>query len=190
LYTYGADKTVIDARNNQYRPLNAKYLDYAVNKALSDCKDSTLWTDDAKAKACATLGAYRKPTDGWVLKGTITSDNMTTGVTVDMSGCAEMIIVGWTIGSGNSTLTTNITSLMYQNAINGTRYSMLYFSDTLTGIHPYISKYNDGTTEYTSPLASNALVYTWIDGHHIRDITSIRFSNSNVTSCDIKIYAR
>ena len=67
-----ADNGRIDAKHSESMPIVPKNLDYATMKALSDCKDSTLWTDDStvdgelvkgtKTKACETIGAVKKRT--------------------------------------------------------------------------------------------------------------------------------
>lgn len=53
-----ATKTEIDARNNWYRPITPNLLDYAVKKALSDCKleGDDVWTEEEKTKALEQLG--------------------------------------------------------------------------------------------------------------------------------------
>ena len=75
--TYGrgtivkAEKSDIDTATNEYKPIVPKLRDYATMKALSDCKDTTLWTDDTtdengevvkgtKTKACETIGAVKQ----------------------------------------------------------------------------------------------------------------------------------
>lgn len=53
-----ANNTEIDGRTNGFKPLAPKNLDYAVKKALSDCKLSgdDVWTEEEKAKALELLG--------------------------------------------------------------------------------------------------------------------------------------
>lgn len=66
-----ATNAEIDEKTNEYHPIVPKILDYATMKALSDCKDTTLWTDDTtdengevvkgtKTKACETIGAVKQ----------------------------------------------------------------------------------------------------------------------------------
>ena len=50
----------IDEKTQECKPIVPKFLDYATMKALSDCKDTTIWTDDTTAE------------DGTVTKGTKT----------------------------------------------------------------------------------------------------------------------
>ena len=67
-----ADNGRIDAKHSESMPIVPKNLDYATMKALSDCKDTTLWTDDTtengkvvkgtKTKALELLGALQKGT--------------------------------------------------------------------------------------------------------------------------------
>ncbi len=51
-------KTDIDKKGSLYKPIVPYYLDYAVKKALSDCKLSgdDAWTEEEKASALETLG--------------------------------------------------------------------------------------------------------------------------------------
>ena len=53
-----ANKSEIDGRVNFYKPITPDFLDYAVKKALSDCKLSgnDAWTDEEKASARDLLG--------------------------------------------------------------------------------------------------------------------------------------
>ena len=51
-----AEKSDIDAKTNEYKPIVPKTLEYAVMKALTDLKDTTLWTEENKEKAKALLG--------------------------------------------------------------------------------------------------------------------------------------
>ena len=66
--TARATETYINAKEDQYRVITPKYLDYATMSALADCKKPELWTDDTtaedgtvtkgtKTKACELLGA-------------------------------------------------------------------------------------------------------------------------------------
>lgn len=58
--TEPASRAVIDLKTNSHMPIVPATIDYATMKALSDCKDTTLWTDDEKAAACETIGALGK----------------------------------------------------------------------------------------------------------------------------------
>ena len=53
-----ASKTIIDEKKHAYKPIVPLTLDYAVKKALSDCKLSgdDAWTEEEKASALETLG--------------------------------------------------------------------------------------------------------------------------------------
>ena len=70
--TVSAEKGVIDGKYNDYMVITPNKLDYAVMKALSDCKNHT-WTDDEKALARALLGA---------IGGTEYATNKTAGVVI------------------------------------------------------------------------------------------------------------
>lgn len=54
-----ASKSEIDIRANTSRTFTINLLDYAVKKALSDCKlaDTDVWTEEEKAKARELIGA-------------------------------------------------------------------------------------------------------------------------------------
>lgn len=67
-YVYGADKGVIDAKNNQYRPINPYYLDYAIRAGLIA---NTEITDADKPLICKTIGV--EPDDNWQLIETFTT---------------------------------------------------------------------------------------------------------------------
>ena len=58
-----ANFSEIDKKEQLYRPIVPARLDYAVKKALSDCKLSgdDAWTEEEKAKALDTLGGLMKP---------------------------------------------------------------------------------------------------------------------------------
>jgi hypothetical protein len=70
-YVLCAYENEINGKVNPYRPIVPAKLDYATMSALSDCKDTTIWTDDktengetvkgTKTKACETIGAYPLP---------------------------------------------------------------------------------------------------------------------------------
>lgn len=42
-----ATKSDIDAATNEYKPIVSEMRDYTIMKALSDCKDTSLWTEDS-----------------------------------------------------------------------------------------------------------------------------------------------
>lgn len=65
LYLYKALNADIDKRTSNYLPIVPSNIDYAVKKALSDCKLSgdDVWTEEEKAKALETLGGVPKFTD-------------------------------------------------------------------------------------------------------------------------------
>ena len=57
-----ASKSQIDEKKHAYKPITPETLEYAVKKALSDCKLSgdDVWTDEEKAKALELLGGVDK----------------------------------------------------------------------------------------------------------------------------------
>lgn len=59
IYINKATNKDIDEKTNVYKPIVSSNLDYAVKKALSDCKleGDDVWTEEEKAKALELLGA-------------------------------------------------------------------------------------------------------------------------------------
>lgn len=84
-----ATNDIIDARTpndyidngiggaNRTFPICPANLDYAVMSALANSKDTdgTIWKDEAKAKACETIGAVPKTTKGLQIYGTDSNGN-------------------------------------------------------------------------------------------------------------------
>ena len=60
-YIAKAAKSQINAKTNGYNPITPELLDYAVKKALSDCKltGDDVWTEEEKAKALELLGGVK-----------------------------------------------------------------------------------------------------------------------------------
>ena len=55
LFTFSAENSLIDRRDNAYRAITPKYLDYAVKAAMCDGKGAE-WTAEEQAKARARIG--------------------------------------------------------------------------------------------------------------------------------------
>lgn len=175
----------INSKTNQYKAITPSDIDTVIRAALLS---NSQITDADKPQICQTIGA--EPAKGaWALKGTLSTDNKDVGVSVDLTGCTELIISGYTVGTGDSILQSNNASLMYQFAKNGERSSYLHYVDSPLGIEPIAAKYFDTkTNKYPS---SNASVYAWLDDVHIASINRIFFSSpQNVTECEVSIYAR
>lgn len=51
-----AERTDIDNKTHNYKPITPITIEYATMSALADCKDTTIWTGEKKAKAQALLG--------------------------------------------------------------------------------------------------------------------------------------
>lgn len=83
LYLICATDADIDKKTQKYKPITPFYLDYAVKKALSDCKLSgdDVWTDEEKAKALELLGV-------------ILEHNLSTPWTVVKRGAYGVIVTG------------------------------------------------------------------------------------------------
>ena len=62
IYVVTPTNAEIDERTQKYEPITPSNLDYAVKKALSDCKltGDDVWTDEEKAKALELLGGLKK----------------------------------------------------------------------------------------------------------------------------------
>lgn len=60
--TAPATTSNIDARNEEWKPITTRNLDYAVKKALSDCKlqEEKAWTDEEKKSARELIGALER----------------------------------------------------------------------------------------------------------------------------------
>lgn len=67
IYIVTATNKKIDERTHKYEPITPSNLDYAVKKALSDCKLSgdNVWTDEEKVKALELLGGVAKIKGTW-----------------------------------------------------------------------------------------------------------------------------
>lgn len=132
-----------------------------------------------------TISFVEKP---WVLKGTMTTSRE---VEVDLTGCTELCILGDAEVTGETNLFGTGKRLV-SNAFTPT-YRFLYarFADSAFGYDCTVIK------KYTTPRMLYAYDecdghgYCWFDGTKISDIRAIYFNvPANVTSCDIKIYAR
>lgn len=122
--------------------------------------------------------------DGWELKGTITSS---AGITVDLTGCTELIITGIVNATGSSFLGMDSANLIADFSTNGTREWFSHWKDILNGMECISSKYN---TSGIGTFRSEGGGYS-ILSRKISSINEIFFRTPEViTSCDLKIYAR
>ena len=55
--TEPASRAVIDLKANSHMPIVSNTIEYATMSSLADCKDTSIWTEQNKAKACETIGA-------------------------------------------------------------------------------------------------------------------------------------
>lgn len=122
----------------------------------------------------------------WVLKGTMT--DASTSYTIDLSGCTEMFVVCNLTGTNNSTLCVSSGELINNVGVNGQRLTYGRWIDIPVGIECVSCLYcNNTTTIVNNP----GYGYTHINGKNIAGITSLYLTSpENVTSCEIKIYAR
>lgn len=134
------------------------------------------------------LADYEKKSE-WVLKGTITTENKASGITVDLTGCTELFVRSTMTATEDIYLTAfNSNRLLLNIGTSGARKVIATFADECGAIICTSSK-------YTSILTNDALVgnvngYT-TDNASISSITDFKVSApSSVTSCNISIYAR
>lgn len=125
----------------------------------------------------------------WKLKGTFTLDEVSTGLTVDLSDCKELVLLGSITGQVSETLIASGSEwsnfLVIGFVPSGTRYWYCHFKDGSFGVEPAICK--SGTSE--SNISSNA-TGTFIKGKNISEITKLVLNTSKVTACNIEVYAR
>lgn len=124
----------------------------------------------------------------WVLKGTLTTDNKDTGITVDLTGCKELYIQGYTKCTASVALITNIATLVNNVGTNGTRTVAILYEDNGMITRAVYGQYVAGVnlTALTTNLPGNSYV-----GKRMTNITSIIWNTpDSITECDVNIYAR
>jgi hypothetical protein len=98
LMTQRASNSDIDEKSSNWKVIVPSNQEYATMSSLADCKDTTLWTDTNKVKACETIGAVNVTNIGAGLR--IASDGA-----VNINGATKAQIDA---GASNSApLTTN-----------------------------------------------------------------------------------
>lgn len=183
LYPLRATEEYIDARSDWYRPIVPSMIDYAVKKAIADSKIA--WTEAEQLSARQRMGLDKE----WVLKGTLTTENKDSGVNVDLTGCTEIFIKGFTVAKGSGTIAFNGNAVLGSISANGGRYSVAHWvSNPVFGLEAKTSRYIANAT----PTFVNNYLDSWcIPNLYVADITLVTLLGSSViTSCNIEIYAR
>lgn len=192
--TLRADSAEIVAKESAFKPIVPSNIDYAVKIALAGSTIKTEWTETNKANARKTLGA-EKAKGEWVQKGTITEP--TQRLTVDLTGCTELIIKAVGVATGDSNMTAaGSNGLVYRIFTSSIKSGYYHIVDSLDGYETIVAK--TGGAERSS---FSELSYLYMDnvnggyccfkGVHIADLTQLYLTNTaNVVSCNIEIWAR
>lgn len=127
----------------------------------------------------------------WVLKGEITTAEKGTGVNVDLSGCTELVITGYTDSTSSMNLRGNANGKAYDLigsvTVSGGRSFFAMFEDTGFGIFGN-GKY---ATSTTATAYSGTLTCYMVSDVSVADFTKIYYVvPANITDCNLKIYAR
>lgn len=188
LYLAKATDGDIDTRNastqgSEYKPITPNNLDHAVKAALCD-GEGTAWTANEQKAARERMGIPGE----WVLKGTLSTDNKDTGVSVDLSGCTEMFITGVTTCTAAVAITCNIATLVGNFGTSGVRRSAALYQDN--GLMTML-RYGQYVGNATNPVLTTNLPGNSLVAKRLYEITIIKFNTpADVTESDIKIYAR
>lgn len=136
-----------------------------------------------------TLHGIVEPEKPWVLKGMITNENKDGGCAVDLSGCEELIIKGSAVSSVNNNLYANSTQIIYQAFTSSRKACYGYWRDSLFGFDCIVCK---GETNQTPiNFSTNIIGYSQVNGRKVSDLNIFKLGDStNVTECNIEIYAR
>lgn len=126
---------------------------------------------------------------GWVLKGTMTDPN---GINVDFSGCTEFIVKGFVTATAvTSSFASQSKNMIYNCTTAGGRVICAHFADFAFGITPLFAKSEGSSGGTATNLASTLTAYLDMSGSKVSEINRLRFTTpSNITTCNIEIYAR
>lgn len=193
------EKKHIPARNGGNRPVISNVIDESVKYAMSAPIAETAglvggvyhypaWTAEEQLAGRRRMGIDKE----WVLKGTITSG---TGVTIDLTGCTEIIIYGTTRGTGDSSLQfkPNKNAILGGFVRNGARRLFAYITNVPTGgflVRDY--KYLDGSSYPPGEwVQSNGNGYSFVESVPVHTIEGFTLSApGNLAECNVKVYAR
>lgn len=182
-----AGTSLINARTEKQVYIAPYNLVESVDSVLCSTTASEALTAEQQSNARARIGAEASKGE-WVLKGTLTTKNKASGVTVDLSNCSELRIQGWTDATGTSILTTNRTSLIYGVSTNSIRNCIALWQDSSFGAENIYCKY--ANEKNSDAFANTGTAYSWF-GKYLREITLIKFNDASlITDCNIEIYAR
>jgi len=181
-----ADASNIAARANAYKSITPSVLNTAVKAALTDANRDTTYTDEEKANACDTIGAWRRPSDGWVLKGTIT--NGESSVAVDLNGCTELTIMGRGTATSTVSITSNLHYLFSSALSDSKRVFSSHWIDSCFGFECISSQTSTNITSSAVYTAANA--YSNCVGKRISDINTITLTGTVPDDINVQIYAR
>ena len=173
------DNLDIDAKNSNSGLITTSRIDRAVRAGL--ISNTQITTADYPA-IHKTLGIERP----WVLKGTLTTENMGDGVTVDLTGCSEMYING-VCDCTTINLRANGYAVAYRSG--PLKKIVASYENSPVGFVCKYAKYADNLDALTTGTTMTG--YDRIDGTKISDIKSIALASAVYTTlCNIEIYAR
>lgn len=182
--TLKASNAYIDSRKHDYNPIVPSTLDYAVKQAMCDGKGAE-WSSEEQLSARKRLGLEKE----WELKGVINTENKDSRVTVDLSGCSELLIRGTIDATGTSNLNCDYGGMLYQLARNGQSVMIAKWTDGFLGMEPSYCMYR-ATNSKTSALTSSGYAY-FMQAKTIASINYFEFAYPNViTTCEVEIYAK
>lgn len=142
------------------------------------------WTAEEQATAQERIGLVKE----WLLKGTLTTENKSENLYVDLSGCTELYIIGDSTGIGNSWLNTSLGTFIGFPVKNGYRKIAAKFRYDGKMIYPVFAKYAESNLSYVR----DNLEYSYAYINKSMDIISSIWltAPNNVEKCNIQIFAR
>lgn len=121
----------------------------------------------------------------WQLKGTITSGDR---ITVDLTGCTELIIFGTVTGTGISSLLSNGGGMFYNICQNGAVSMFAHWKDWFMGMECITAALASGTVRQYGGSYNG---YSNSADKKVSSVNQLYFSvPAVVTECNLQIYAR
>lgn len=177
------DTEITSHNSSLYKPIPVGKVVSAVDSVLCSTNANEALTPAQKT------AFWNRVEKEWVLKGTLNTDNKDSGVTVDLTGCTELIIWGGCTATGNNSLRANGKLLNYSVLTVARKGYLFKFEDSLLGFDCVLSKASE--TDKTTNMNYNINAYSICDGTKIKDLKTFTFSApANIASCDLEIYAR
>lgn len=169
----------------------AKYLYDAENSLWIQWNESGISDEQIQDAVDNYLEEHPVVEKEWVLKGTITTAEKDTGVDVDLSGCTELVITGYTDSTSSMNLRGiadgKVYDLIGSVTVSGGRSLFVMYEDTGFGIFGN-GKY---ATSTTATAYSGIITCYMVSGVSVADFTKIYYVVPvNITDCNLKIYAR